>query len=101
MIRTIIALATFAGGGCAPVVAVGVPPVPATQESPPPKPPCQGEVVLLQHFDDPTTCDVRPPQMLVVRIDEMQTDFDRCHQYGGVIMSDNEVPALYCLGIDY
>lgn len=74
---------------------------PVVATDPPPVPPCQGEVVLLQHWDSPLNCDVNPPQMMVIRIDEMNSDFDECHRRGGAIMHDDEIPAWYCLNIDY
>lgn len=67
----------------------------------PAKAPCTAEVVLLQSWDSPLNCDVTPPQMLVIRVDETRIDFDRCADAGGRLMHDDEIPAWYCLNIDY
>lgn len=82
-------------------------PLPTQCVGPAPEPPttrpaCQGEVVLRQHWDDlPLNCDMNPPQILAVRIDEMQSDYDRCRDSGGRILYDDEVYAIYCINIDY
>lgn len=100
MIRTLLIGAAFLlPANCTPPVDT-TPTPPAQRE----KPDCQATDVILRYSWedlDPLNCDLNPPQILAVRIDEMQSDYDRCHDSGGSILYDDEVYAIYCINLDY
>lgn len=91
--------------GTAAVLSSACPPLPVEEptptESAPILLPCGTDAYVIQGWDMPIACDLTPPQMLVIRIDDTQRDYDRCHHAGGTIMHDDEIPATYCLDIDY
>ena len=97
MIRTLLAAATLLSP--LPANCAGTVDEPAQRVDD--RPDCTGEVILHYSWDEPFDCDVNPPQTIVIRIDEMQSDYDRCHDSGGQILYDDEVYAIYCINLDY
>jgi len=91
MLKSALVGLALTGASCPPVV---------DQSAPAPKPACQGESVLIYGWEDPTPCDVVPPQKLVVRMDDAgPVQVSLCHDSGGWVLEDED--RTYCVGIDY
>lgn len=73
-------------------------PEPTTQ----PKPPCTGYTVILDDFEQYPDCDVIPPQVMVIRMEDPGPIQElTCLNHGGIPMIDQKAGTAYCLDIDY
>lgn len=67
------------------------------------KPDCPANGVILSNFAAEVPCDLNPPQVLMVLINDYDgtgsTDDLICETYGGYILSDGT--SFFCAGLDY
>lgn len=92
----------IAGGLFALSLACPSPDAPEAPQAPQaPKPDCILDVVLLDHIDDETDCDLNPPQILAARVDGSDTEMIACDHSGGRVLHDPRTDLFYCINIDY
>ena len=72
----------------------------ASSPTPAPKPPCPGQIVLIG-MDGRLDCDVTPPQLLAIVLDDTPTTQTDCDDMGGRVLYDPAIDRFYCIGIDY
>ena len=65
------------------------------------RPVCSTDVVVA-YGDEPIPCNVNPPTLLVVVLDDNVGDTQgECDDMGGRTMYDERIDRFYCIGVDY